>query len=98
MRRSFWKILHLHKLLCYSVKLTFLTLESLEKKIISEISFSLYLKKKKFEKKKIGNKNTMVASNMGLLRRMAKWNLGYMNVDLDCILHGFCCFIFCVLV
>jgi len=25
----------------------------------------------------------MVASKMGLLRRTANWNLGYMNVDLD---------------
>ena len=29
------------------------------------------------------NKNTMVASKMGLLRRTANWNLWYMNVDLD---------------
>ena len=28
------------------------------------------------------NKNTMVASKMGLLRRTAKWNLWYMNVGL----------------
>ena len=43
----------------------------------------------------------MVASNMGLLRRMAKWNLWYMNIVLDCILDSLFCFlffIFCVLV
>ena len=36
----------------------------------------------------------MVASDMGVLRRMAKWNLWYMNADLDCILDALFSFLF----
>ena len=65
------------------MKLTFLTFESLGgKKILSYVSIFLDLLLLLF-KFLFQNKNTMVASKMGLLRRTANWNLWYMNVDLD---------------
>ena len=74
MRRS-CKISNIYKLLHYCVKLTFLIFESLGgKKILSYVShfldFFFFFFLNLFQ-----NKNTMVTSKMGLLRRTANWNL-----------------------